>query len=783
MARKSLPDFTADVLSDEAANIESVRKRLLSYYRDQKFKYFIPSSIEFMESLKSSDKGDFESRIFSLFDSLSGELLGLRPDITPQIARIDRSISQDTDDKIRKYCYVGSILHSVPAGMYSSREQFQIGCEIFGPKDLNLDLEIQRIAVKSVELLGVNKGSFCITHRGIFLALCEADEFLRSNQSRAISLLRKKDKIALGVMVSNMKPEIGEALLNLIDLSGSVYQDEGLMQEARNRLPKLDKIVKALKDLDFIIDRVKNSHGFISDSHWELLLDLADLDGYQYHTGVMFSIFVGGWHDAILRGGRYDKVRTIVGDSRPGVGFSLELKRLSKLVSDLQSNEKFPLNSVSIEDSVGIGKSIVVVGTQWGDEGKGKVVDLLTENAQAVVRFQGGHNAGHTLVADGRKTILSLIPSGILRPNVKCFIGNGVVISLKALIAEMKSLEIIGVDVKERLKISWLCPLVLETHALIDKANEIAKGKNKIGTTGRGIGPAYEDKIARRALRISDLYDLSSFKKKLYTSIDFHELVLKKIYGYDSPVDRALIFDEIADLAPTVLDLAGDVSLKLMESLKRKENILFEGAQGSLLDIDHGTYPYVTSSNCVASAVGAGVGLGPKYFGNVLGVAKAYVTRVGEGPFPTEINGEIASHLAEKGMEFGSVTGRPRRIGWFDSVTMRRSAVTNGLTSLCITKLDVLDGLDKIRVCTGYECDSDVIRVMPSFSRPSNCKPIYEELPGWSEQTGNVESWEQLPLNAKNYLNRISELCELPISIISTGPDRKNIIFLEKVFV
>ncbi|MFZ5484216.1 MAG: adenylosuccinate synthase [Pseudomonadota bacterium] len=421
-------------------------------------------------------------------------------------------------------------------------------------------------------------------------------------------------------------------------------------------------------------------------------------------------------------------------------------------------------------------KNVVVIGTQWGDEGKGKIVDWLTDRAQGVVRFQGGHNAGHTLVVGGKKTVLHLIPSGILRDNVHCYIGNGVVCSPEALIEEIAMLEQEGIDVASRMTISEACPLILPHHIALDHAREAAKGAGKIGTTGRGIGPAYEDKIARRAIRVQDLMHRERFAAKLGEVLDYHNFVLKNYFKTET-VDFHQTLDRAMELAEKIKPMIGDVPRKLYEANKRGENLLFEGAQGTLLDIDHGTYPFVTSSNCTAGGASTGSGMGPSSMHYTLGITKAYTTRVGSGPFPTELFDDNGKWLAEKGHEFGSTTGRARRCGWFDAAALKRAIQINGISGLCVTKLDVLDGMETVRIATGYTLDGEVCDILPVGSEAlSGCEPVYEEWSGWKESTVGVATFEELPKNAQAYLNRMQELCGVPIDIVSTGPDRKETI-------
>ena len=429
-----------------------------------------------------------------------------------------------------------------------------------------------------------------------------------------------------------------------------------------------------------------------------------------------------------------------------------------------------------------MGQFVVVIGTQWGDEGKGKVVDLLTERAAAGARFQGGHNAGHTLVIGGHKTVLSLIPSGILREQVRCFIGNGVVLSLEALLAESGTLIERGVPVFERLAISPLCPLILPSHVLLDQARERARGANAIGTTGRGIGPAYEDKVARRAVRVADLFRRDRFAAKLGEVLDFHNFVLQHYYR-QRPVDFQKTLDAQLEMAEQIAPLVTDVTRALQELRVASANVLFEGAQGAMLDVDLGTYPYVTSSNTTAGYAGTGTGLGPKAFDAVLGIVKAYTTRVGAGPFPTELFDAYGEHLFRVGHEYGSVTGRRRRCGWFDSVALKRSIVNSSVTGLCITKLDVLDGLDTIRICVGYRTNGIVGPDPPvSVEGYADIEPVYEEMPGWRESTVGVTTYEALPANARRYLERLETLVSVPIDMISTGPEREETIVLRHPF-
>jgi len=427
-------------------------------------------------------------------------------------------------------------------------------------------------------------------------------------------------------------------------------------------------------------------------------------------------------------------------------------------------------------------RNVVIIGTQWGDEGKGKLVDWLTETARGVVRFQGGHNAGHTLVIGGRRQVLRLIPSGILRDGVTCYIGNGVVVSPAALLQEIGELEEAGVSVRDRLRISATASLILPYHVALDQAREARRGDAKIGTTGRGIGPAYEDKVARRGLRIQDLFDPGYFRERLDEVLDLHNFTLKNYLGAE-PVDAGKVADEAMALGERVRPMVADVPALLAQAMARGEPLLFEGAQGALLDVDHGTYPYVTSSNCVAGAAAAGAGVGPQSLHRVLGIVKAYTTRVGSGPFPTELDDDTGKRLATVGKEFGSVTGRPRRCGWFDAPALRRSIQINGVDGLVVTKLDVLDGLPAVKLCVGYLQDGKELDLLPfGANELARCQPVYEEMPGWSESTVGVQQWDQLPLNARRYLERLAEVAGAPIDLVSTGPDRDETILIRHPF-
>jgi adenylosuccinate synthase len=435
-----------------------------------------------------------------------------------------------------------------------------------------------------------------------------------------------------------------------------------------------------------------------------------------------------------------------------------------------------------------LGRNVVVVGTQWGDEGKGKVVDWLTDHAQGVVRFQGGHNAGHTLVIGGRTTALQLIPSGVMRERVNCYVGNGVVVDPAHLLAEIGRIEALVGDVRSRLFVSESCPLILPFHVALDHAREARREQSaggKIGTTGKGIGPAYEDKVARRALRMQDLKHPARFERKLRELVEHHNAELRALGA--AAVDAAAVLDGALALADALSPLMADVGYRIHNAHTQGDNLLFEGAQGTLLDVDHGTYPYVTSSNCVAGNAAAGAGVGPGMLHYILGITKAYTTRVGSGPFPTELpindKGGVGFHLSDVGREFGTVTGRPRRCGWLDAAALKRSIVINGVSGLCITKLDVLDGLPEIKICTGYTLGGRALDILPLDADDiAECRPVYETLPGWSETTAGLTNWEQLPANARRYLERVQELAGAPIDMVSTGPDRVHTILLRHPF-
>jgi adenylosuccinate synthase len=429
-----------------------------------------------------------------------------------------------------------------------------------------------------------------------------------------------------------------------------------------------------------------------------------------------------------------------------------------------------------------MGKNVVIIGTQWGDEGKGKIVDLLTDRASAVVRFQGGHNAGHTLVIEGKKTVLHLIPSGILRVGVRCLIGNGVVLSPSALLEEISMLEAGGVPARARLGISESCPLILPYHIALDQAREVARGKKAIGTTGRGIGPAYEDKVSRRGIRLGELLDPQHFTERLREVMEYHNFSLRH-YFKTQPVDYQQVLDEALaqgeQIAPMVEDIPGTLHALRADG----KSIMFEGAQGALLDIDHGTYPYVTSSTTTAGGAASGSGVGPRDLDYVLGIVKAYTTRVGAGPFPTELFDDDGRYLGEKGHEFGATTGRQRRCGWLDIVSLRRSLKINSVTGMCVTKLDVLDGMERVKICVAYKLDGKEITTPPvGADLFEKCEPVFIEMPGWKTSTVGVKSVEQLPLAARDYLAKVEELCGAPVDIISTGPDREETIIRRHPF-
>ncbi|MFT5599326.1 MAG: adenylosuccinate synthase [Chitinophagales bacterium] len=426
--------------------------------------------------------------------------------------------------------------------------------------------------------------------------------------------------------------------------------------------------------------------------------------------------------------------------------------------------------------------SVVIIGTQWGDEGKGKIVDLLTDQAKAVVRFQGGHNAGHTLVIDGVKTVLHLIPSGVLRDNVKCLIGNGVVVSPEALLKEIKQLEDSGIPARERIMISESCPVILPYHIALDQAREIARGNQAIGTTGRGIGPCYEDKVARRGIRLGEMMDEELFTKRLKEVLEYHNFTLEHYFKVE-PLDYQQVLNDALKQADEIRAMVGDIPAILHEMRAQGEKIMFEGAQGALLDIDHGTYPYVTSSNTTAGGAAAGSGVGPRDLEYVVGIVKAYTTRVGSGPFPTELNDACGQHMGEKGHEFGATTGRKRRCGWLDMVSLNRSLKINSVSGLCITKLDVLDGLETLKIAIAYQYQGQEITNPPAGAdNYAACEPIYIEMPGWQESTYGVQSYDDLPATAKAYLEKIKALSGVPIDIVSTGPDRAETIVLRHPF-
>lgn len=427
-------------------------------------------------------------------------------------------------------------------------------------------------------------------------------------------------------------------------------------------------------------------------------------------------------------------------------------------------------------------KNVVVVGAQWGDEGKGKIVDWLTSKVDGVVRFNGGNNAGHTIVVNGNKTVLRLIPSGVMHPTMQCYLGNGVVFSPSAFFSELDQLKEHGMDAESRLHVSGNCALLMPYHVALDHARENNLGKKKIGTTGRGIGPAYEDKVARRTVRVADLYNVPFFEERVRTALEYHNFELTHFLHAEA-LDPQKVIDEVLGFADRLKPRVMDVSHTLNKLMAEGKQFLFEGAQGSMLDIDHGTYPFVTSSNTVAGYATAGAGVGPHHLNYVLGITKAYCTRVGAGPFPTELLDEEGERIRQRGGEFGAVTGRPRRCGWFDGAALRRSAEWNGLSGLAVMKLDVLDGFKTVRLGVGYEYKGQRLEVMPvGADAVAECKPIYEDFPGWEESTFGITKWDDLPLNARRYLDRLSQVAGVPIAVVSTGPDRENTILLKNPF-
>lgn len=429
-----------------------------------------------------------------------------------------------------------------------------------------------------------------------------------------------------------------------------------------------------------------------------------------------------------------------------------------------------------------MGKNVVIIGSQWGDEGKGKVVDLLTESADAVIRFQGGNNAGHTIVIDGKTTALRLVPSGAMRQEVQCLIGNGVVVNPGALLDEIRGLEQNGIELRHRLHISQACPLVMPYHLALDQARERTKGKKSIGTTGRGIGPAYEDKVARQGLRMADLFHPKRFAEKLHDILDYHNFVLNDYYKAKT-LNTNQVLDEVLSCAEQLKPMIGNLTERLADYQQQGKNLLFEGAQGTFLDIDHGTYPFVTSSNTTAGGVSTGSGFGPRYLDYILGITKAYTTRVGAGPFPSELHDDIGKRLAERGHEFGTNTERPRRCGWFDAAMVKHAVQINSFSGLCMTKLDVLDGLDSVKICVAYRYQHDTFTAPPAdVEILAACEPVYEEMPGWQENCFGLTNRNDLPDNAIKYLNRLEELVGVPIDIISTGPDRNETILLHDPF-
>ncbi len=690
-----LPEYIEDILPAEAARIESLRRLVLDLFFKNKFELVMPPLLEYMDSLLTGTGHDMELRTFKVVDQLSGRMMGVRADITPQVARIDAHLLNRKG--VTRLCYCGSVLHTRPLVPGATREPIQIGAEIFGEAGVAADLEILRLLCDSLALAGVRGARVDIGHVAVFRSIVREAKVNAELEAELFEALQKKDVPAL----KSLTRKINSLARNAILLLPELYGGAEVLAIAEKKLPKIDSLQKALKTLRALANACSIQASF----------DLAELRGYHYHSGVVFDAYCGGGAASasilIARGGRYDEVGKAFGRARPATGFSIDLRSLAS----------------------------------W-----------LTDRAQGVVRFQGGHNAGHTLVIAGKKTVLHLIPSGILRGDVDCYIGNGVVLSPEALLSEIDELEAAGVrGVVARLIISEACPLILPYHAALDRAREAARGEKKIGTTGRGIGPAYEDKVARRAIRLQDLLNPERFASKLEELLEFHNFVLQHFYKQEK-IDFRKTLDETLALAPRLVPLVADVPRALYHANKAGKNLLFEGAQGSLLDIDHGTYPFVTSSNCVAGAAAAGAGIGPHQLHYILGITKAYTTRVGGGPFPTELSDDVGERLRQRGQEFGATTGRPRRTGWFDAAALKRSIQINGVSGLCITKLDVLDGVEAVKICVGYEVEGEMSDILPVGAEElERCVPVYEELPGWMESTVGVKTYKGLPKPARAY--------------------------------
>jgi adenylosuccinate synthase len=790
-----LPENLEDILPPQAQRIDATRAKLLDLFRVHGYELVIPPMLEYMESLLTGT-GDLDLRTFKLVDQLSGRMMGVRADITPQVARIDAHLLNRKG--VTRLCYAGSVLLTRPRGLDSTREPLQIGAEIYGHSGIESDLEIQQLLAESLAASGVSGARLDIGHVAVSGRSAGAAESAptwnqlyedyRGGTCRRCGRRRKNSQDAARCCSPF-----------------ELYGDGAVIDRARRALLSIG-------------NRPRCAASRRSRRQDPGVVDLADLRGYHYHSGVVFAAYASGVANAIALGGRYDEVGKAFGRARPATGFSMDLRDLVRaapsengIAAIRAPHSSDPGLATAIRKLRGAGEVVVVRLPGHASEPvapgcdrelakrRGKWIVKLGRRRDGQERRSHGFSGGATRRARssggspitrgrwcasgraqcrptlviGEETVL--VPSGILRKGVTCYIGNGVVLSPRALIDEMDELERAGIEVAARLRVSEACPLILPFHAAIDLARESAQGAAKIGTTGRGIGPAYEDKIARRAIRVRDLMVPQRFTAKLEPLMDFHNFVLTKYLGAKA-VDLAKTRDEALALAPRLEPMVTDVSRALYRASDAGESLLFEGAQGALLDVDHGTYPYVTSSNCVAGAAAAGAGIGPQMLHYVLGITKAYATRVGSGPFPTELMDSTGELLRTRGQEFGATTGRPRRCGWFDAAALRRSIQINGVSGLCITKLDVLDGMEEVRLCTGYRIDGRPEDLLPVGAEEAAPASLYTALPGWKQSTVGVNAYDKLPARAREYLERLQSLCGVSVDMISTGADRNETI-------
>ena len=837
-----LPEHIADVLPAQARRLEDLRRHLLAKAASFGFEQVMPPLLEHLEALLTGTGRELDLRTFKLVDQLSGRSLGLRADTTPQVARIDAHLLNRVG--VTRLCYCGPVLHTLPQAPMATREPLQLGAEIFGHAGLEADLEVQDLALDSLHAAGLTELVLDMADARIVRAVLVGLPVDGQVLAEVAAALAEKNSARLQQLCASFPAEVRAGLLALPGL----YGDLSVLDRARQQLPDRPLIHAALADLDWLAGQLAHSHPELRIGFD--LADMGGYGYYSgvrfavYAPGAADALLRGGRYDEV--GAVFGRNRPAVGfstdlkvlagcapppplrmavrapwrdDAELRVAIRLLRGQGEAVVCMLPGHEQesdefdcdrelvavdgqwvlralraprsldatnWKQRNMQQDQRAAAGRNVVVVGTQWGDEGKGKVVDWLTDHAQGVVRFQGGHNAGHTLVIKGVKTALQLIPSGIMRDGVPCYRGTGVVVDPIHLVGEIERLEKIGVEVRSRLHISESCPLIMPFHVAVDKAREVlreASGVGKIGTTGKGIGPAYEDKVARRALRVQDLKHPDRFAAKLRELLALHNHALSG-YLQAEVLEFQPLYDQAMQVAEALKPMMADVGYALHKAHARGANLLFEGAQGTLLDIDHGTYPFVTSSNCVAGNAAAGAGVGPDMLHYVLGITKAYTTRVGSGPFPTELDmaqpGTVGYHLSTVGQERGVVTGRARRCGWLDAAALKRSMIINGVSGLCITKLDVLDTLPEIKVCVGYRLAGQDIDILPLDADDiAACEPVFETFPGWMESSFGVTEWDRLPANAKAYLLRVQEMIGVPIAMVSTGPDRDHTIVLQ----